>query len=222
MIYTPNERHLQKLLSLLRIRACTVNYDNINVNKLKSKIPNKDLLVLLRDGDPIAFHRIYHRYCKRLYGFVLRYVKQEEEAEGIVQEVFLKIWESRSKIDVYASFEAFLFTVAYNQTISLLRKKVNEKKYLEHLRSRSKFKQAPGIIEEVHFRELTEKVKSLLGDLTPRQQEIFILSRQQGLKHTEIAKQLGISVNTVKNHLVAALSYLRSRIDQDTMLHLFF
>ena len=72
---------------------------------------------LLREGNPIAFHRIYNRHCKRLYSFVLRYVKQEEDTEGIVQEVFLKLWESRSKIDIYASFEAFLFTVAYNQTI---------------------------------------------------------------------------------------------------------
>lgn len=177
---------------------------------------------LLREGDPIAFHRIYNRYCKRLYSFVLRYVKQEEDAEGIVQEVFLKLWESRSKIDIYASFEAFLFTVAYNQTISILRKKVNEEKYLKHLKSRNQFRQTPDIAEEVHFKELNEKVNSLLNNLTPRQQEIFLLSRQKGLKHAEIAQQLGISVNTVKNHLVAALSYLRSRIDQNTMLNLFF
>ena len=102
---------------------------------MKNSKSNKELLILIREGDRVAFYNIYERYCKRLYGFVLRYIKQEADAEEIVQEVFIKIWESRNNIDIYSSFESFLFTIAYNATISLFRKRVNENKYLEHLKS---------------------------------------------------------------------------------------
>uniref|UniRef100_UPI00356A6C04 RNA polymerase sigma factor n=1 Tax=Mariniphaga sediminis TaxID=1628158 RepID=UPI00356A6C04 len=96
---------------------------------------NKELLLLIRDDDMVAFYQLYERYSRRLYGFVLRYIKLEADAEEIVQEVFIKIWESRSKIDVYSSFESFLFSIAYNATIDLFRKRVTEKKYLEHLKA---------------------------------------------------------------------------------------
>lgn len=169
-----------------------------------------------------AFDAIYERYSRKLYGFVLRYIKQEADAEEIVQEVFLKIWKSRSHIDVYSSFESFLFTIAYNFTISLLRKRVNEKKYLEHLRERQQIERAVDLMDEIQYNELNERVNSLLKKLTPRQREIFMLSRYEGLSHEEIAKKLNISVNTIKNHLVSALSFLKSNLDSDLMVNFLF
>lgn len=189
---------------------------------MKDIKPNKDLLVLLRKGDMLAFDTIYERYCKRLYGFVLRYIKQEADAEEIVQEVFIKIWEARSRIDVYSSFESFIFTIAYNTTISLLRKRVNEKKYLEHLGSLQQLSNGNEIIDEIQFNQLNEKIQSLLNELTPRQKEIFLLSREEGLTHDEIAKKLNISANTVKNHMVTALSFLKSNIDSKLIINLLF
>ena len=59
--------------------------------------------MLIQKDDRIAFYNLYERYCRRLYGFVLRYIKQKEDAEEIVQEVFVKIWESRNKTDAFAS-----------------------------------------------------------------------------------------------------------------------
>jgi len=175
----------------------------------------------------LAFDAVYERYCKRMYGFVIRYIKQEEDAEEIVQEVFLKIWESRKKIDTYLSFDSFIFTIAYNTTISLLRKRVNEKKYLEYLQLRQQITNADEIIDEIHFKQIKEQLKSSLNQLTPRQREIFLLSREEGFTHEEIAKRLNISSNTVKNHLVTTLAFLRSKIDKSMIvgvlyIYLFF
>ena len=170
----------------------------------------------------VAFYQLYERYSRRLYGFVLRYIKQEADAEEIVQEVFIKIWEKRKTIDVYSSFESFLFTVAYNATISQFRKRASEKKYLEHLKSLQQFESAPDLTDEIHFNELNEKVQALLNELTPRQKEIFQLSREQGLAHDEIAKKLDISVNTVKKHITNTLAFLKSRIDNSQMFNLLF
>ncbi|HZK97203.1 MAG TPA: RNA polymerase sigma-70 factor [Prolixibacteraceae bacterium] len=174
---------------------------------------NSDLILLIQKDDRVAFYNIYERYSKRLYGFVLRYIKQKEDAEEIVQEVFVKVWESRNKIDANDSFESFLFTIAYNTTISILRKRTNEKKYLDHLKSLQQLTKSPNLIDEIYFNELNARVQSLLNELTPRQKEIFHLSREEGLTHDEIAKKLDISVNTVKKHIANTLTFLKTHID---------
>lgn len=183
---------------------------------------NKELLILIREGDMIAFYNIYERYCKRLFRFVLRYIKNEADAEEIVQEVFVKVWEARSKIDIYSSFESFLFTIAYNSTISLFRKRVREKKYLEYLKFLQHLEKAPDLIDEIQFNDLNGKVQMLLNKLTPRQKEIFLLSREERLSHEEIAKKLDISVNTVKKHMVNTLAFLRSGLGSGMMVNSLF
>ncbi len=183
---------------------------------------NKELLLLIREDNEVAFYQLYERYSRRLYGFVLRYIKQEADAEEIVQEVFIKIWETRDKIDVYSSFESFLFTIAYNATISLFRKRAREKKYLEHLKSLQQAEAVPNLIDEIQFNELNDTVQSLLNELTPRQKEVFQLSREQGLAHEEIAKKLNISVNTVKKHIANTLAFLKSRLDNSLMVSWLF
>lgn len=189
---------------------------------LRNVRSNKELLLLIQKDDRVAFYHIYERYCNRLYGFVLKYVKQKEDAEEIVQEVFVKIWESRNKINAYSSFESFLFTVAYNATISVLRKRASEAKYIEHLKSLQHIDDSPDLADEIHFNELNGRVQTLLDELTPRQKEIFRLSREKGLSHDEIAKKLDISVNTVKKHIANTLAFLKSQIDNDLMVNLWF
>lgn len=148
-----------------------------------------------------------------MHKFVFMYLKQEEDAEGIVQEVFLKIWDAREKIDVYASFESFLFTIAYNSTMSLLRKRMSETRSREHLKSLQQIDTAATVIDEMEYLELNERVASLLELLTPRQREVFQLSRVEGLTHEEIAARLKISESTVNNHLVSVLKYIKSNLN---------
>lgn len=183
---------------------------------------NRELLLLIREDNMVAFYQLYQRYSRRLYGFVIRYIKREQDAEEIVQDVFVKIWEARAKIDVYSSFESFLFTIAYNTTISLFRKRASEERYLEHLKLLQQVKAAPDLNDEIHFNELNQKVQALLDKLTPRQREIFRLSREEGFTHDEIAKQLGISVLTVKKHITNTLAILKSRMDSDMILSVLF
>ncbi len=183
---------------------------------------NRELVLRLREGDRVAFYNIYERYCKKLFRFVLRYLKQEADAEEIVQEVFVKLWESRTKLDAYSSFESFLFTVAYNTTISALRKKLREKKYLDYLKSIQQIENTPNLINDIQFKELNESIQKLLRQLTPRQREVFLLSREEGLTHEEIAKKLNISVNTVKKHMVNTLAFLKSCVDNGLLVNVLF
>lgn len=195
---------------------------DVSRNSMENVKTNTELLLLLKEGNMVAFDTIYEKYCRRLFGFVIRYVKQEPDAEEIVQDVFVKIWENREKINAYSSFESYLFTISYNSAISLLRKRIHEKKYLEHLKHIQQEYIAPELTDELYFNELNSKIQSLLSELTPRQKEIFLLSREQGLTHDEIAKKLGISINTVKNHMVSVLSFLKSSIDNGLIVNALF
>ena len=169
-----------------------------------------------------VFDIIYEKYSKRLYGFVFRYVKQKADTEGIVQEVFIKIWKSRDKIDVYSSFESFLFTIAHNATVNLLKKRATEQKYAEHVKSLQRIEETYELTDEIQYKELKQKYQDLLNELTPRKKEIFQLSREEGLNNREIANKLGISVQTVKNHLVTTLSFLKSKLDNGLLISALF
>lgn len=189
---------------------------------MSSILTNIELVRLLKKGDMEAFDAVYDKYCHKLHQFVIRYLKDETDAEEIVQEVFIKIWESRKKIKEYSSFESFLFTIAYNSTISLLRKRVSENKSKEYLKSFQSINNANPVIEEIQYKELNQKVQFLLEQLTPRQKEIYLLSREEGLTHKEIAEKLSVSENTVKNHLVTTLKFLKNNIDSALIVNLLF
>ncbi|AEL28520.1 RNA polymerase sigma factor [Cyclobacterium marinum] len=198
-------------------------FEGLNRPEILNNYTHKtELLALLKKGDMVAFDAIYNRYCQKLYRFVFRYLKQKEDAEGIVQEVFIKVWETREKIDLYQSFDSFLFTIAYNATISLLRKRMTVSKSKEFLRNDQEISSSDYIINEIHYKELKANVEQLLSQLTPRQQEIYRLSRENGFNHAEIAQKLGISCNTVKNHLVSVLKFLRAKLNNDLTLNIFF
>jgi RNA polymerase sigma-70 factor (ECF subfamily) len=138
-----------------------------------------------------------------------------------MQEVFMKIWETRDKIETYASFDSFLFTIAYNKSISLIRKKITKQKYVDFLKTLPELWE-PAAIDDLQFLELNEQINSLIQKLPPRQKEVFLLSREKELTYKEIAAQLNISKNTVENHMVKALSYLRNNIRDVSLLHSLF
>ncbi len=188
---------------------------------MKVNTSNTALAKLLKEGDMVAFDTLYHKYSHKLYDFAKMYLKQKEDAEEIVQDVFVKIWEAKSKINENESFESFLFTIAYNATMSLLRKRVTESKSREYLKTIQLIEEDK-IVDELHFKEVSNKVNSLLNDLTPRQKEIFLLSREDGLSHKEIAKKLNISENTVNNHLVTSLKYLKFNLDSRLIFNCLF
>lgn len=115
-----------------------------------------------------------------------------------------------------------IYTIAYNTTITLLRKRLNEEKYIEHLKNRQQLSDANEIISELQFKDLSQHVNSLVEKLTPRQKEIYRLSREKGLSLNEIAVKLNISVNTAKNHLVSAIHYIKSNINNELIVWLLF
>lgn len=169
-----------------------------------------------------AFDLIYEQYSHKLFSFVFKILKNDTDTEEIVQEVFVKIWESRHKLESSNLLNSYIFTIAYNHSISLIRKNINSKKYLEHLRYSSIIHSSPSQISKLEFDELSDKVENLIERLPERQKQVFRLNREQGLSYSEIADQLGISKNTVENHMVKALRYLRQNLDNSYLINILF
>jgi len=172
--------------------------------------------------DKSAFNTIYQTYSKRILSFAYAYIKIQSDAEEIVQDVFLKVWENREKIDEYLSFESYLFTITYNTTISLLRKKVTEKQYIAYLKSIQNTSPGNNTIPEIEFTELKEKAHQIIEKLPPRQKQVFNLNREEGLTYTEIATLLNISPNTVESHMERALKTIRKKLGDISIALLIF
>jgi len=184
-------------------------------------IVNEETIEKLKNGDMMAFDIIYRRYSPKLFGFILKILKTKTDAEEIMQEVFLKIWEMRDKIDSYASFDSFLYTISYNKSINLIRKKVTERKYVDYLKSLPEISE-PSIIGNLQFLELNNRINLLVEKLPQRQKEVFLLSREKELTYKEIAQELNISKNTVENHMVKALRFLKSNLKDLSLMHSLF
>ncbi len=176
----------------------------------------------LRSGDMLAFDQVYEIYSHKLFSFVNKIIKEKKETEDIVQEVFLKIWESRENLDDHRLLNSYIFTIAYNSSISIIRKRLVDKKYMEHLKKLSIISLAPDVISEVEFNELNNLVHELIQNLPDRQKQVFLLHRENGMSYPEIAERLNISKNTVENHMVRALKYLRKNMDSTILVNMLF
>jgi len=175
-----------------------------------------DLMSEIKAGSMRAFDQLYYRYCKRLLSFSISIVKSREEAENIVQEVFLALWVNRSQISNDASVKYYIFTIAYNTAISALRKKARDEKFLEQLKDLQELTSEPEDMQ-TEYTDLKGKLSEIINELPARQREIFILHKVDGLKYQEIASKLNISVNTIENHMSRALKTIRSKLGKNSL-----
>lgn len=168
------------------------------------------VLSRFKEGDATAFETIYRHYWSKVYSFTRLYIRTESEVEDIVQELFIKLWNVRETIDLTKSFEGFLFILTRNLIFSQFRQSFNEDYFeLTVLEATA----SPCDVEgEVATADLSAQIDTLLLQLTPRQQEVYRLSRKELLSYAEIAQRLGISERTVEKHLSEVLHFLRQRL----------
>lgn len=179
------------------------------------------LIRQFKDGDHHSFKILYQKYAPKLYGFSKKYLSTSEEAEEIVQEVFLRLWEKKENIDESQSFSSYILQAAKHRIFNGFRKKVNERAYLDFLiyadQSSTNFTDMV-----VDYREIKQKSEKAISAMPPKRQEIFRLSREKGLKNKEIAEKLNISIKTVENQMGQALKFLRDELSEYQMIILIF
>lgn len=174
------------------------------------------------------FSEIYLKYFPKMVRFAREYVISTEDAQNIVQDLFLNLWEHRENLEAVSNLNAFLFTLTKNRCIDYYRRTYRMDRIKESL-------------DTIHERELHLKMEALqqfdenmfstneietildraVENLPEKCRQVFILSRMEGMKHEEIAQQLNISVNTVQNHIVTALRKLKVELKDYLPLFLF-
>jgi len=182
---------------------------------------NESLLILnLSKGNLLAFNTLYYEYSDRLYRFALGYLKSEEEAEELVQEVFTIIWEKRTDLKEELSFKSFLFTIAFN----IIRKHFRSRAYLQnYLQAGIDSNTDMQSYQEITYESLNRYITELVDKLPDRCREIFVSSRFKGFSIKEIAEQLNLSHKTVENQITHALKFLRTNLNKESVpLILFF
>lgn len=176
--------------------------------------------VIYTDSIQNDFDRIYLRYFYRLHRFAKEYVMSDADAENIVQDVFLLLWEKRDVLNVEISLTAYLFSLVKNKCIDHLRHKVVAHEYEQELTLKL------ASLEEINRafasdEEIEQFLTNAINKLPERCREIFIKSRIEGKKYREIAEELNISVNTVENQMSIALKKLRVELKDYLPLLLF-
>lgn len=180
-------------------------------------IDERALVLQLIEGDEDAFCELYAAYKNRLIYFAMRFLKSREYAEDIFQDAFTIVWQSRRFINPDASFSAYLYTIMRNRILNQLRDLANRDKLREQI-----FSQAVNYTnetkDEILVNDLRQFISRALQQLTPRQREIFEMSRERQMSHREIAEALGISVNTVQESISISLRTLRTCLEKNSVI----
>ncbi|WP_120336612.1 RNA polymerase sigma factor [Sphingobacterium siyangense] len=172
---------------------------------------NIAILHKLSRGNQIALRVLYDKYAQMVYQFALHILKDEHIAEEIVQDTFLQLWDSREKIDIDSNIRTFIYVISRNKCFNRLKQLKRYHSLFEPLCSEG----SHDCISEqdpLAEKEVNEALEQLVQKLPKKQQLVFRMSRFEGLSHQEIAQQLSISTNTVKNHLVSSLKFIKEEL----------
>lgn len=161
----------------------------------------------LSNGSVIAFNELYKHYCDPLFNFSFSLLKDKEEAEGVVQRVFIKVWEKRTTLKPELSFQGYILKITKNFILKLIYNSLNEK---EQIAERGTLERIcmDNQGSETTYSELRIKIRKDIGNLPSQRKKVLIMSRKFNMSNNEIAECLSISVNTVKRHMNLAMKTL--------------
>ena len=190
-------------------------------NDMQNIVPESVLIQQLKASSEKAFDEIYNLYAGRLYTFCMKNIKIREDAEEIVEDVFVKLWKIRKTIRQQQSLKALLFTMARHAIISSYRHTLNSPEYAAFvsIRERSDSSDTSSLVEYNEFVGHLHREMSLLPNT---QQQVIYLSKYEGLSNEEIAQKLNLSRQTVRNQLSVGLKALRRILLPLSALFLFF
>jgi RNA polymerase sigma-70 factor (family 1) len=186
-----------------------------------TKLPDAVLVDLLKSGDPAAFTEIYDRYGRVLYVYAMNMVRDDAEAEDLVQEIFLSLWDHSERRDIKGTLSSYLYSAVRYKFLNLVSRRKVRSDYAESFQKvlDTGVQSTDDYINEKQLMSLIEQEVARLPD---KMREVFELSRNAGLTHQQIAEELNISEKTVKSHIHHALKIFRSQFSAAAILLFLF
>lgn len=175
-----------------------------------------DITKKLKRGEKEAFKFVYEKFHNLLFHVSVEYVINEEDAKNIVQNAYLKLWESKEQLNDNSNIKNYLFTVVKNESLNHI-KKLRNRNFSNNYLLESELYYNQEALERLtpkhlEFEELKTTINKYISDLTPRCKQIFKLSRLEERKNKEIAAELGISIKSVEANITRALKHIRKGI----------
>lgn len=184
-------------------------------------IPENILIERFKDGDQSAFEMIFRFYYPGLVLFATQYVMYKEDAEEIVEDFFIRVWQKKQQINQADSLKPYFFTSIKNSSLNFLYKKKNKDNLIQKMiqLSQNNLLYQPDVFV---ISDLQEAIRKAIGSLPPKCREVFILCRINGLKNEDVAVKLNLSKRTVETHVSNALKQLRIELKDYMGLLVFF
>lgn len=178
---------------------------------------DSELIALIREGDKLAYAKIYERYFRVLYVHALKKLRSEEEAKDLIQELFTTLWVKREHIAKDVNMAAYLYTSVRNRVLDSFSHRKIEDRYIVSLQGHldnDVVAADQGLLEK----ELVTIIENEIKSLPPKMREIFELSRKNNLSHKEISDKLGVTEQTVSKQVTNALKRLRTKLGASLFL----
>jgi RNA polymerase sigma-70 factor (family 1) len=176
-----------------------------------------ELTDLLRLEDRLAFTEIYNRYWPPLFLHVRRMLSDEDQAQDVVQELFVWLWKKAGVIEFSTSLSSYLYSSVRNRVFNQIKHEKVKASYFSEISAY--MKEGEFLVDEqLRLKELTTEIESEIMKMPEKMREIFELSRKQHLSHKEIAEMLGLSEHTVRKQVQRALLRLRERLGMPAMV----
>jgi RNA polymerase sigma-70 factor (ECF subfamily) len=174
---------------------------------------DSDITSALKKGNQKAYKVLFDRYHKKVYNVSRRMNISHEDAEGVVQDVFLTIWEKRIHLDKDLSINAFLMTIAKRLIYKKFRSEVVKRRHIQGTQETADNWQN-NTEDYIIFTDLAQDAQKGIDKLPENRKHIFMLSKENGLSNDQIAEQLNISKRTVENQLYRATKTIKEHINK--------
>lgn len=172
--------------------------------------------IRLKEGSHEAFYEVYHQSNRKLYHFVKKFIYDTTIIDDIIHDAFLNLWNARQRIKPEFPIESYLFRITRNLIFKHLKAELKTAEAILEFRSIKGKEEVEQSVEQSIITKEYENIYELAVDqLPPQRKKIFVLSREKGLSHKEIANSLEISPNTVKEHMSLAMKSIREYIAKE-------
>lgn len=173
---------------------------------------NERLLSLLRSGDSSAFQELYRRNRNKVMNVAYRLLRDQEKSKEVTQEIFIKLWENRQKINPLKNIEGLLFVMVRSHFLDSLKRKAIEVKYLNRQPDEEAVLNSTDLY--IDFKECSQIVSRAIDSLPKQAKTIYLLSRDKGWSHEKISEHMQISKKTVNNQITTSTRRIRRYFTQ--------